>query len=96
MYAHQSISSVHGLGSKLFDRPSYCGDFVAFNEANSSIQGLRIHTFLKGPKGGVRLTSCNFWLQQQLRHEVDVDFHVLADLCTVVVLLNSGDSKDAQ
>jgi len=23
MYAHQSISSVHRLGSKLFDRPSY-------------------------------------------------------------------------
>ena len=26
MYAHQSISSVHRLGSKLFDRPSYIGD----------------------------------------------------------------------
>jgi len=25
MYAHQSISSVHRLGSKLFDRPSYIG-----------------------------------------------------------------------
>jgi len=64
-----------------------------FKEANSSIQGLRIHTFLKGPKGGVRLTSCNFRLQQQLRHEVDVDFHVLADLCTVVVCSTVGTRR---
>jgi len=38
----------------------YCGDFIVFNETNSPIQGLRIHTF---PKGGVSLT-CNFWLEQ--------------------------------
>jgi len=36
MYAHQSISSVHRLGSKRFDRPSYCIVLFAVGEERRS------------------------------------------------------------